>query len=286
MLNFRYHALSLVAVFLALAIGVVLGVAIGDKGVVSGTSRDLEKSLRGDLGKARERNNDLSSQLSARESFEREAYPSLVRGRLRGDRIGIVAIGNLPKDVVGNVSDAVEPAGGRVVSVNVVASPLPFKEISSDLGGSPLGRRLVRSERRQERLGRAVGRQLATGGRLPARVRTSVFSSSRGAFGKLDAVVIVRDRDGLEGTQKDQEDAFEAGLLKGLVGSGVTVVGVERQNTDPSQIGFMKDRDLSTVNGIDLLAGQTALVYVIGGAEGSYGAGEDKLLPPRPSRGN
>ena len=30
MLDFRYHALSLVAVFLALAIGIVLGVTIGD----------------------------------------------------------------------------------------------------------------------------------------------------------------------------------------------------------------------------------------------------------------
>jgi hypothetical protein len=39
MLNFRYHALSLVAVFLSLVIGLLLGVAIGDKGLVSSGAR-------------------------------------------------------------------------------------------------------------------------------------------------------------------------------------------------------------------------------------------------------
>ncbi|MDX6684158.1 MAG: Copper transport outer membrane protein MctB, partial [Baekduia sp.] len=44
MLDFRYHALSLVAVFLALAIGIVLGVTIGNSLLT-----DAERSLRGDL---------------------------------------------------------------------------------------------------------------------------------------------------------------------------------------------------------------------------------------------
>ena len=52
MFTARYHAISLVAVFLALGIGVLLGVALGEEGIVSGASRDLEKSLRGDLDQA------------------------------------------------------------------------------------------------------------------------------------------------------------------------------------------------------------------------------------------
>src|ERR687885_154054 len=52
MLDFRYHALSLVAVFLALGIGIVLGSSLGDT-VGSQANRDLAKSLRGDLNRAR-----------------------------------------------------------------------------------------------------------------------------------------------------------------------------------------------------------------------------------------
>ena len=46
MLDFRYHALSLVAVFVALMIGLLLGVAIGDRGLVSSADRNLRDSLR------------------------------------------------------------------------------------------------------------------------------------------------------------------------------------------------------------------------------------------------
>ena len=44
MLDFRYHALSLVAVFLALGIGIVLGAGLGDS-VVSQANRDVRSSL-------------------------------------------------------------------------------------------------------------------------------------------------------------------------------------------------------------------------------------------------
>ena len=75
----RYHAISLVAVFLALGIGVLLGVAIGEEGIVSGASRDLEKSLRGDLDQARSRNTELRRELAQRRGYERDVYPGARR---------------------------------------------------------------------------------------------------------------------------------------------------------------------------------------------------------------
>ena len=63
MLNFRYHALSLVAVFLALAIGLLLGVAIGDKGLVSSAEHDVRASLRDDVRDAQAERDDARAQL-------------------------------------------------------------------------------------------------------------------------------------------------------------------------------------------------------------------------------
>ena len=51
MLDFRYHALSLVAVFLALAIGIVLGVTVGGS-LVSDAERSLRGNLRADVENA------------------------------------------------------------------------------------------------------------------------------------------------------------------------------------------------------------------------------------------
>ena len=77
----RYHAISLIAVFLALGIGVVLGVAVGEEGIVSNASKDLEKSLRGDLDQARSRNSDLRHDLNARRTFERRPNRTKRRSR-------------------------------------------------------------------------------------------------------------------------------------------------------------------------------------------------------------
>ena len=88
--------MSLGAVFLALGIGVLLGVAIGENGVVSGASKDLENSLRGDLNNARSRNTELRREIAIRDDYENQTYEPLVRDLLPGWRVGIVAMGSLP----------------------------------------------------------------------------------------------------------------------------------------------------------------------------------------------
>ena len=106
MFSFRYHAISIVAVFLALGIGILLGVAIGENGIVSNASKDLERSLRGDLNGVRSQNSDLKHAIVLRDQYEREIYPSLVKDLLPGWRVGIVAMGALASSYTGQTSDA------------------------------------------------------------------------------------------------------------------------------------------------------------------------------------
>ena len=63
---------------------------------------------------------------------------------------------------------------------------------------------------------------------------------------------------------------------------GIPVVGVERSDSDESQIGFYTSQGLSaTVDSIDLMSGRVALAYALSGVEGDYGvkASADRLLP-------
>ena len=78
MFDFRYHALSLVSVFLALVLGLLLGVAIGDRGLVSSAERDVRASLRGDVRKAQAESENLRAQLDEQNKFLQEAYPLMV----------------------------------------------------------------------------------------------------------------------------------------------------------------------------------------------------------------
>jgi hypothetical protein len=278
--------MSLVAVFLALGIGILLGVAIGENGIVSGASKDLERSLRGDLNRVRSENRDLEGQLSRREEYEKNTYPALVKDLLPGWRVGIVAMGKLDSGYTGSTTDAVEPAGAKLDSVAVIASPLHLGRLSSELKGTRLAR-LERSNDALERFGRRVGRQLVNGGNLVGRVRHGLFSGSRGEFRGLDAIVYVRDRDGLEGDQKAAQDRFESALISGIKSTGAGFVGVETTGTDDSQVGFMGGHGITSVDDLDLIAGQTALVYGLLGQKGKFGVkgSAEALVPPAPEPG-
>jgi len=279
--------MSLGAVFLALGIGVLLGVAIGENGVVSGASKDLEKSLRGDLDSARSRNADLSRKLAIRDDYEDQTYEPLVQGLLPGWHVGIVAMGGLPGGYGSEVSDAIEPAGATLDSVSVIKAPLPLGRLASAMKHTKL-RHLDRSGDQQERFGRRVGRQLVKGGALVDRLRHELFSSSRGEYGGLDGIVYVRDRGSLDGADEQAQDRFETGLLSVLKDMKAGLVGVERTGTEDSQVGFLSGDGVASVDDLDLTAGKTALVWIFAeGAQGTYGikGSADHLLPKPPSSG-
>ena len=103
----RYHATSLIAVFLALAIGILIGAEFGGDALTS-TRRDLEHSLVGNLQDARSKADELNGELGRANEFGDRVYPVLTQGRLEGKRIAIVAFGGLPSDL----SSAVEEALG------------------------------------------------------------------------------------------------------------------------------------------------------------------------------
>jgi hypothetical protein len=281
--SFRYHAISLIAVFLALAIGVLLGVSIGEGGIVSDASRDLERSLRGDLRDARSRNSELRAELSIRDEYEREAYQGLVANQLPGYRIGILATGNLPSGYTSDVRDAIEPAGAELASVSVIRSPPRLRRLSRELRRTSYAR-LDRDPEDLERFGKRLGRALAAGGAFVDTVRSQLMSSSRGEYRGLDGVVWVRDREDLTGEEREAQDRLEAGILDGLRATETEVVGVETRDTDPSQVPFLREQGLTTVDDIDLVAGRTALVYALLGSNGHFGVKQSagRLLPPAP----
>lgn len=282
MFDFRYHALSLVAVFLALAIGILLGVAIGDAGLVSSAKHDIEQSLRGDVRAARSQVADMQTELDRHRSYEEQTYPELVSGRLAGEEIGLLFLGGSDDGIVDQVRNAVEPAGARLRWVAVVREPPDLQGMAGRLtqtrwAGLDGDSSLLGS------LSERLGAQLIRGGKLVSQVRSSLLQSFSGRLGPTNAVVVVRSptRPDETGDQVGTTAALEDGLVHGLYGTDAPVVGVEDLDADPSQVSWYRDHDLSSVDSVDQLAGQAALVFALGGADGAYGVKPtaEALLP-------
>lgn len=282
MFDFRYHALSLVAVFLALAVGLLLGVAIGDSGLVSSAKHDIENSLRGDVKASRAEAADLRQQVSRHEDYERQTFPDLVAGRLAGDQIGLLFLGNSDETTIDQVRDALEPAGATLRWVGALREPPD----TTDLGDRAVGTRYAALSIDPTQLSpfaHRIGVQLITGGKLVTQERPALLKSFSGDLGVLDGIVVVRtpERPEENDEQKGTTDDLENGIVGGLNRTDVPVVGVEQLDTDPSQISWYRDRGLASVDSIDQLSGRAALVFALAGADGAYGlkSSAEALLP-------
>jgi Copper transport outer membrane protein, MctB len=276
----RYHATSLIAVFLALAVGILIGAEFGGDTLKS-TRRDLEQSLTGNLQDARARAGALSGELGRANQFSTAVYPVLVGGRLRGRRIGLVALGGLPGDVSAAIGDALGPTGARLVGVGVVREPVDVQGLAGDLAKTRFAR-IARNPDQQTAFAVGVGRQLIRGGTLLELVRGHLFSRASGNFGALDGVIVVRDQPlGMGPKQRAVATRFESGLTSGIAGTHTLAVGVESSTAEPSSVSFFNGNDLTSVDDVDLVAGRLATVFALLGAEGSFGVkgSADQLLP-------
>jgi len=280
----RYHAASLAAVFLALAIGILIGVGLG-RNVVSSARQELEQSLKSDLSAARSRADTLQGQLNQERDFSEQIYPALVGGLLRSDRIAVIALGNLPEDMKGDIESVVgpeSPTGAGLGEVAVAREPPDLRALAD--AGNVRAPRLIRDPDALSRMAARMGRALVIGGPPFARLRDSMLTSISGHPGGIDGVIVVRSRPAsLNPTQSAATDRVESGLLDGLRRAGRTpVVGVERSDADSSSIGFYGSAGLAaTVDSIDLSSGRVALAYALRGAEGNFGVKPtaDRLLP-------
>jgi hypothetical protein len=276
----RYHAASLIAVFLALAIGILIGAEFGGDALTN-TRRDLEHSLVGNLQDARSRADELSAELNRSNEFGERVYPVLTRDRLAGKRLAVVALGGLPSDLTGDVEDALGPTGAKLVGVGVVREPVDLSGLAGDLAKTRFSDLRTNPDALSE-LGTGLGRQLVLGGTLPEVVRGQLFSRASGSFGGLDGVIVVRDQpEDMGPVQRSRANQLESALMGGITPTRVPTVGIEATTTEPSSISFFQSSDLSSVDDIDLTAGQLAFVFGMLGTEGSFGVkgSADRLLP-------
>lgn len=276
------------AIFLALAVGILIGSQIGGD-ILDNTRKDLESSLTSDLDQARGDIDDLQAELNAANEFGDRVYPPLTQLQLDGDRIGLIGFGSLPGSITEAVEQAIGPTSAELVAAGVVRQPPELDQLAAALEGTRFSR-LGRNPGQLTSYGMAVGRQLVTGGRLFQLSRSELMSQSSGQFGGLDGVIVYRG--GLEELSTEEAELSErldTAILDGAGSTRAKVVGVERVATDPSSVGFFGDNSVSSVDNIDQPAGKVSLVYVLAGAEGSFGVktASEQLLPDllRPAPG-
>lgn len=295
MITLRHHVLTIVAVFLALAAGIVLGGGpLSDVGPTVATAGQ-ERSEAPATGTA---------QTDYTERFVTALEPPVIAGRLTDRSVALVTVPGADEQVVSALAAQVEAAGGRVSArydlsedlvdagqkslVDTLGSQLVTQQAEGDIAAEA-----STYDRFGQLLGLAVATKDAEGEDVNGKSRAIADAiSGAGLMAKPDSV----DRRAplvllVLGTDADDEgsDAILAGLAGGLAAqaTGVVVAGVTsdggsgqlgRFRADPAAAG------VASVDGIDTLAGRVATILTLQRSlttpGGSFGAsGSDGAVP-------
>jgi hypothetical protein len=113
MINLRFHMVSLVAVFFALAIGIAIGATVVDQGVLTQTERRLSSFD----AKLQERDRSLSAlrkELRTQKVLVDQLGPKANAGRLDGRTFVVIALADVPLEILRATTRTLANAGAEV----------------------------------------------------------------------------------------------------------------------------------------------------------------------------
>lgn len=113
MINFRFHLVSLTAVFLALALGIIFGASVVNSGAVDGLRGQLG-SVKEDVGRVDQQNQALRRDLDAWEEFAEKAAPGILGGRLQGVPVLMFGVRGVDSDQVEELRSDLVSADARL----------------------------------------------------------------------------------------------------------------------------------------------------------------------------
>jgi Copper transport outer membrane protein, MctB len=287
MFDFRYHVASLAAVFLALVIGILVGVGISSGGFVSKSERNILNGqiddLESQLDASRVKTGELSRTQRAATTYVEESYPLLMADRLASHRVALVFVGPVDQQIRDLVERTLVDAGaGTTLRIRAIRVPIDVDALGNMLDGRPALIRYARQDAARE-LGRRLAQELVRGGKAPVwRLLAPQLVEERAGNEEraADGVVVARSVHAQQGATA----RLLRGFYEGLANAGVPAVGVETSQETPTTIDGFDKANLATVDFIDTHIGRFALSLLLAGARpGSYGLKQtatDGVLPP------
>jgi Copper transport outer membrane protein, MctB len=285
MFDLRYHVASLAAVFLALIIGILVGVGIADRGLVDKFNRSLLEqrvaSLRAQLNQASKRSAVSKREQAAAQLYIKETYPVLAKNRLKGHRVAVVWVGKVDGGLSSAIDQVMTDSGAVQVRERELKVPVDDKQLDTKLAAQPADKQYV-GKSKLEDLGNALGAELVNGGETPLwdTLSESLVDHQVGnAKQPVDGVIVARTVP----PQRDGTSRFLFGFYQGLESGGVPAVGIEASDANDTAVPIFKSAGLSSVDDVDTPAGRLALVLLLAGSpSGQYGFKRtaDDALPP------
>ncbi|MFB3881354.1 MAG: copper transporter [Armatimonadota bacterium] len=284
-IDYRYHIGSLVAVFLALLLGILIGIGL------VGNPQEVERMVEG-LRKDSETKDAEIAQLREAERqadmLGRETVAALIAGRLAGKRVAIVADHDFGDDpLLDTLRGTLRSAQATIISTTVLTKafvtlpPEVRRRVTRELNLYPPPGVYVRTI-----IAEAIARDIVRGnGSLILGLQRIGLLKAGTGFDYVTPPDVVLVIGGAKSATEIAPERIDLPLIKKLTELGVRVVGVEAAGAGVSVTPLYKAAGVSTVDNADTLSGRLATVMALAGANGHFGVKDtaDSFLPPIPA---
>ncbi|MHB0975666.1 MAG: copper transporter [Candidatus Aquicultorales bacterium] len=268
MFDIRYHIVSLIAVFLALAIGLILGTVVVDKGILVEQQKALVEKLEKDFGDLRTTNSNLNKEIQVKERYINQSFYPLIQNKLIGKHVAVVFTAKIENGAKRSILEALQWSGA---TVSVVTFNLPFdlenQEFQEKI--APAIQEAEGANYEQKLLNRLAEFYNAPPGdnKLLLDLSTAgLLSVETLPMAPTSAVLIVG------GSEKEnlakKVDVVFIDRLKALE---MRVVGCETTTRKVSYMNAYQKTGITTVDNIDQRMGQVSAILALGGAAGDFG---------------
>lgn len=289
-IDLRYHVVSLVAVFLALGLGIIVGINFG-KNENLGFDKQIDR-LELTYQKIREDQKVLQTSLQAKETmlqsaeqFQKAILPSLILNRLLGKRIAIVRTNDaVDFKYTKNLADTLKQAGAEVTSVTTFLKPLDFTnpqfkaETVAAFGLTTVEDKSLAAAVWKKALQTIISGE---GNAELAFLQNKDLVKLWGEYnrGYSDTVLFFGGANTME---SDQEKTLDQPLIELVRKMDVRVIGVEPSFVTQSYMRLYQSKFKGTIDNVDTPPGEMTLVEMLAsGNSGHYGTKETarRLIP-------
>jgi hypothetical protein len=311
-IDFRYHLVSLIAVFLAVALGIVIGTTALNEPILADIKNQVS-ALENDKRSLEDRTQSLQAQLDTSDAFDEAVAPALVDGALAGKSVLLVVTNEgVAPETVDQLTSLIDDAGGTV-SGTLTLKP-EYTDPSSAAGlqsyvtgsGLPAGVELPPVDDAGQLVGSLLAQVLMIppDGTTPSGADVSSVMAGLSALDVLtpegDAIApadyaVVLTAGAFSGEDAAERNGTVAELVSALdaAGSGAVVAGDAESTAENGLVGVIRadptlSAAVSTVDNAATAAGRISTVLALGreadGTSGKYGTGEDtQPVPPVPA---
>lgn len=278
MIDLRYHIATIIALFLALAVGILIGSTIvGDDLLVEQQKKSIDRleeqflSLREQEKILTEANIFQTNMLANYENYNQALLPVLVKDRLKEMNVAVVVSGG--SDIPAGMLNSLSIAGATIVSKTVVLEEATLK--NAELMSELIDYYQLDPATEPDALRYQIATSVAAVINNEADPDVVAFLQENGLVkfsgpndNPVQALILVG---GTEDENMFLASSFDQGLIAYCLERGVKVFGVETSQTAFSYMEEYQKNNISTVDNIDLSLGQIALVYAMEGEPGNYG---------------